>query len=115
MTIELNSGERRALRARAHAVSASVMIGAGGLTAQVLKEINASLKAHDIVKVRALADRDLRAQWLTDICSALDATPVQHIGKMLVVYRPLPPEEPRPSARPRRRAPRRTKRSFQND
>ena len=61
-------------------------------------------------------DRDLRQTLLGEICNRTGASPVQHIGKILVVYR----ENPQlPAATPKKRAarkqPRRTKRSFQGE
>jgi len=49
-----------------------------------------------------------------EICPALDASPVQHIGKMLVIYRPRPVDDTASGTRPRRKEQRRTKRSYQN-
>ena len=112
---ELTSGERRALRARAHHLHPVVMIGNAGLTAQVMKEIDANLRSHELIKIRMLdEDREARATLAEAICAAADAQAIQHIGKILVVYRPKPEEERKP-ARPRakRKLPRKTKRSFQ--
>ena len=98
----LTSAERRALRARAHALHPVVMIGGSGLTEAVLKEIDLALKSHELIKVRMLEDnRAAREGALTRICAALDAAPVQQIGKILVVYRPAP--EPEEKAVPARR------------
>jgi len=117
MLLELTSAERRALRARAHALDPVVYIGDAGLSTPVLNEIAISLKSHDLIKIRVLAaDHATRAAWLRDICTSLGAAPVQHIGKILVVFRPLP-EEPAAAtrkAKPSRKQPRRTKRSYQH-
>jgi len=70
------------------------MIGADGLTPAVTKEAHAALTAHGLIKVRVLSDqRDLREHLLTALCDQLDAAPVQHIGKLLVLWRPVPPKE----------------------
>ena len=121
--LTLTPAERSALRSEAHALDPVVMIGDSGLTAAVLKEIEASLNAHGLIKVRVLGDdRDERISHYETICEKLDAAPVQHIGKILVVYRPkpLPPAAPDPSAtgkKPVRKSgkkqQRRTKRSYQ--
>jgi RNA-binding protein YhbY len=77
------------------------MIGNAGLTEAVLKETDLALKSHELIKIRMLGDdRAARENALERICSALDAAPVQLVGKMLVVYRPKPePEKPaRPAA-----------------
>ena len=114
----LQSEERRALRARAHHLQPVVMISNAGLTPAVLSEIDVNLKSHELIKIRVLGDDRLQRQTLiTDICNALDASPVQQIGKILVVYRPGPePAEKKPPRRSKpRKQPRRTKRSYQND
>jgi RNA-binding protein len=65
------------------------MIGSNGLTEAVIREIALNLDAHELIKVRVLGDdRNQREQWFADICSALGCAPVQHIGKLLVLYRP---------------------------
>ena len=102
--ITLNSAERRALRARAHGLHPIVMIGSAGLTDAVLKEIDLALKNHELIKIRLLGDdRASRTHALQRICDAVDAAPVQMIGKILVVFRPRPEEpEAAPPAATRR-------------
>ena len=113
---ELTSAERRGLRAQAHHLHPVIMIGEAGLTPAVLKEIDIALKSHELIKIRALGDdRNRRKSLAGEICTALDASPVQQIGKILVIFRPRPEEDgPKPAPRRGRRAKRRTKRSFQN-
>ncbi len=113
----LSPAERKLLKARAHALKPVVTVGNERLSAAVLKEIEASLKAHDLIKIRVTGDdRELRQALLGEICNRTDASPVQHIGKILVVYRENP-EPPAPGPKKRRAAkqPRRTKRSYQGD
>lgn len=115
--LSLSPVQRRALKARAHALNPVVSISQHGLTENVLKEIDANLKSHELIKVRVYNDdREVREQYLNDICTQLDAAPVQHIGKLLVVYRPAP--EDAQAAAAAHRAPgrnqRRSKRSFQS-
>lgn len=115
MELQLTSAERRALRARAHKLRPVVMIGEAGLTAAVLREIDANLNSHGLIKIRVLGDsRAARADTMARLCDTLEAAPVQEIGKILVVYRPQPEKEERTApARARRKPPRRTKKSFQ--
>lgn len=111
MKIELSPIERKALKAEAHSLDPVVMIGAEGLTPAVLREIERSLKAHELIKIRASTDeREARVQWFDEICEKLDAAPVQHIGKILVVYRENPDKKkPAPVEPIRRKKPRLTK------
>ena len=87
--LTLTPVERSALRAEAHGLKPVVMIGESGLTESVMKEIAASLDAHGLIKVRVFGDdREARVAMYEHICGELDAAPVQHIGKLLVLYRP---------------------------
>ncbi len=112
---EIDSAERRALRARAHHLSPVVTIADAGLKPEVLAEIEASLKSHELIKIRVRGDeRDVRKALVSEICEETHAQNVQTIGKILVIYRKRPPGEEKASTPRRRRKPfRRTKRSFQ--
>jgi RNA-binding protein len=103
------------LRARAHHLQPVVMIGDAGLTEQVIREIEANLTSHELIKIRALGeDRAAREALVCAICAATGAQPVQQIGKIGVIYRPHPPGQQNNATRlPGRKARRRPKRSFQ--
>ncbi len=86
---KLTPAERSELRAEAHGLKPTVIIGEAGLTASVKKEIDASLNSHGLIKVRVFGDdREARIEIYETICTELGAEPVQHIGKLLVIYRP---------------------------
>lgn len=86
---KLAPAERSELRAEAHGLKPIVIIGEAGLTPAVMKEIDASLNSHGLIKVRVFGDdREARVSMYETICSELGAEPVQHIGKLLVIYRP---------------------------
>lgn len=87
--LKLTPAQRSELRSQAHGLAPVVMIGDSGLTPAVLNEIDASLNAHGLIKIRVLGDdRDARIAHYETICAELAAAPIQHIGKLLVVYRP---------------------------
>jgi putative YhbY family RNA-binding protein len=95
----LTPAERRAFRAKAHALHPFVSVGQHGLTPAVLHEIDINLVAHELIKIRVFNDdRDEREALLARICGDLDAAPVQHLGKILTIWRPAPPPEPEPVA-----------------
>lgn len=67
------------------------MIGGDGLTPAVLKEADTALKAHGLIKVRVLGDdRAVREEIYAQMCDQLNAAPIQHIGKLLILWRPMP-------------------------
>jgi putative YhbY family RNA-binding protein len=92
--IQLTPAQRKEHRASAHHLDPVVMIGGDGLTEAVTREVDAALKAHGLVKVRVFADdRAAREAMLAQLADELDAAPIQHIGKLLVLWRPMPPKE----------------------
>lgn len=92
--LNLTAAERRALRADAHHLDPVVLIGGDGLTEAVVKETDAALNAHGLIKVRVFSDeRETRAAILAELTERLNAAAVQQIGKLLVLWRPIPPKE----------------------
>jgi RNA-binding protein len=99
--LKVSSEQRAALRSQAHALKPVVLVGAEGLTDAVLAEIEVHLVAHELIKIRVFGDeRDARVAIYDEICDRLDAAAIQHIGKLLVIWKP---EAARPAARPSRR------------
>jgi RNA-binding protein len=89
--IQLTIAERKVHRAEAHHLDPVVMIGNDGLTANVKKEIDAALNAHGLIKVRVQGDdRVAREEMYQSLANDLGAAPIQHIGKLLVLWRPKP-------------------------
>lgn len=92
--IQLTPAQRKVHRAEAHHLDPVVMIGNDGLTAAVTREADAALKAHGLIKIRVLGDdRAAREAIYMQLADALNAAPIQHIGKLLVLWRPLPAKE----------------------
>ena len=84
----LNSKQISHLRGLGHSLNAVVMIGNKGLSEEALKELDISLKAHELIKIKVQSDeREVRTQMLQEICEKLGAVAVQQIGKQLVIYR----------------------------
>jgi RNA-binding protein len=92
--IQLTPAQRKEFRAEAHHIDPVVMIGGDGLTAAVQKETDAALKAHGLIKVRVFSDdRTERETIFQTLADQLNAAPIQHIGKLLVLWRPKPNKE----------------------
>jgi putative YhbY family RNA-binding protein len=92
--IQLTPAQRKVHRAEAHHLDPIVMIGNDGLTPAVKKEADAALKAHGLIKIRVFSDdRPAREAMLRSLAEDLSAAPIQHIGKLLVLWRPIPEKE----------------------
>lgn len=85
----LTSAQRQFLKSLAHRLQPVVMIGNQGLTPAVLKEIEHSLAAHELIKIKAATEEaETRQAWLDEICKTAKAIAIQQIGKVIVIYRP---------------------------
>lgn len=92
--IQLTPAQRKVHRAEAHHLDPIVMVGGDGLTPAVKKEADAALKAHGLIKIRVFSDDRLaRDAMLQELADELDAAPIQHIGKLLILWRPQPEKE----------------------
>jgi len=92
--IELTPSQRRDRRALAHHLDPVAVVGGDGLTPAVVREIDLALRAHGLIKVRVFSDdRAAREAMFARLAEQLDAAPIQHIGKLLVLWRPMPPKE----------------------
>jgi putative YhbY family RNA-binding protein len=89
--IILTPAQRKVHRADAHHLDPVVLVGGDGLTSAVVKEVDNALKAHGLIKVRVFSDdRSAREAMLQTLTEQLNAAPIQHIGKLLVLWRPQP-------------------------
>jgi RNA-binding protein len=92
--IQLTPAQRKDKRSEAHHLDPVVMIGNEGLTPAIRKETDAALRAHGLIKIRVFSDdRTSREAMLASLADELGAAPIQHIGKLLVLWRPIPPKE----------------------
>ena len=92
--IQLTPAQRKDKRADAHHLAPVVIIGGDGLTPAVVNEIDAALNSHGLIKVRVFSDeRETRVTFFETLANQLNAAPIQHIGKLLVLWRPMPLKE----------------------
>ena len=92
--IELTPVQRKHHCAGAHHLHPVVTIGSDGVTPAVRKEIELALDSHGLIKIRVFSDdRNLRNEMFSELAHELNAAPIQHIGKLLVLWRPMPEME----------------------
>ncbi|MEY4562893.1 MAG: hypothetical protein RLZZ618_2170 [Pseudomonadota bacterium] len=92
--IQLSPAQRKEKRSEAHHLDPVVLIGGDGLTPSVLKEVDLALNVHGLIKVRVFSDeRATRETIFARLADELSAAPIQHIGKLLVLWRPPVPKE----------------------
>lgn len=87
--LNITPTQRKTLKGDAHDLNPVVMIGNDGLTPAVIKEARLAIGHHGLIKVRVFGDdREARIAIYEELCDKLDAAAVQHIGKLLVLWRP---------------------------
>ena len=94
MPIVLRPRQRAHLKARAHALNPIVQIGQGGASARAVAEVDRALTAHGLIKVKLAGDRDERDALAAALSEGTDASIVQQVGRIVVLWRPRPDDAP---------------------
>ena len=78
----------QSLKQLSHHLEPVVLLGAKGLTEAVHKEIEMALEAHELIKIKLSSKDKLEKQKLTEIiCQTHNATRINQIGHVIVVFR----------------------------
>lgn len=85
--MNLSERQKRHLRGLGHHLKPVVWVGQHGLTDAVLGEIDLALETHELIKVKIAADREQRVEISDRVCAATDASLIQRIGLMIILFR----------------------------
>lgn len=85
--IELTSKQRKALEKIAHDIEPVVIVGAAGVTDGVIKMVQTSLDAHELIKIKFNEYKDEKTELTQKICAGTDATLVRIIGNRAILYK----------------------------
>jgi RNA-binding protein len=87
----LSDAQRKHLRRLGHDRNPIVLVGQGGISPNLVAELDRALQDHELVKVRArVGERKTRDQILDELARATGAELVQRIGHVALYYRPRP-------------------------
>jgi len=87
--MSLTSKQRAALRGMANTMEPVFQIGKGGLSEELLNQLDLVLEARELIKVRVLKSCEEEPGELADeIAEELDCDVVQKIGRIFLLYRP---------------------------
>lgn len=87
--MELRGKQKRFLRSEAHHLQPLVQIGKGGITDNVLDQIEDTLDRRELIKVTLLQNTDeVASEVAATLERELDCDVVQVIGRILVVFKP---------------------------
>lgn len=83
----LTSKQRKNLEKQAHDLNPVVIIGQHGVTENLLKMVEDSLKAHELIKVKFNEYKDDKREYSEDIANRTDSNLVRVIGNVAIFYR----------------------------
>ncbi len=84
----ITSKQRSYLKSLAHSLEPSVYLGKGGLTENIIKEVDVNLEARELIKVKLQEGCSLEPKEVANpIAEELGADFVQAIGKKFTLYR----------------------------
>jgi len=85
---QINSKQRAQLRSMANKLNPTIIIGKGGVTDNLIKQVDLELEARELVKGSILKTALLDAKTVcNELAERLGAHPVQSIGSKFVLYR----------------------------
>lgn len=86
----------RHYRSLGHKLKPVVMVAGKGLSDNIYREIDRALADHELIKVSIkVGDRLERGRVCAEICARCQATLVQQIGNIALLYRPAPDPNPK--------------------
>lgn len=86
--VMLTKQEKKTLRSMAHGLKALFQVGKDGISENLIKTLNDSLEAHELVKLSLLKTCPISVQEAAlDLASGTHSDVVQIIGRTLVLYR----------------------------
>ncbi len=86
--MKLKESQKKFLRGLGHHLKPTLTISYAGLTESVLREFDATISHHELIKVRVRAgDRETRDAIIRDLGQQGDAHLVARIGNVALIYR----------------------------
>lgn len=81
----IDASQKRSLLSKAHALKPVVTVGKNGVTDAVLQELDSSLNAHELLKIKLPAGTTM--DILEEIAKRVDATALKQTGRIGILYR----------------------------
>ncbi len=91
----LKGSQRKYLRGEAHHLKPLVLIGAKGVTDQLLGSVNQALKDHELIKIKFGEFKEAKKEISEEIAQATKSELVGLIGNVAILYRRNPDPEKR--------------------
>jgi RNA-binding protein len=91
----LSSKQKKYLKSQANSLKPLVQIGKAGVNQSVIQSIDTALGQHELIKVKFIAFKEEKEQFLASIVKDANAQFVSLIGHILTLYREHEEQEQR--------------------
>lgn len=86
--MSLTPEQKKRFRTLGHSLNPIIMVANKGLSENIQLETDRALEDHELIKVKfAVGDRTLKRQLIKELCTIVEATLVQEIGNIALIYR----------------------------
>ncbi len=86
--MSLSPEQKKRFRTLGHHLNPIIMVAGNGLSENIQLETDRALADHELIKVKfSVGDRDLKRQMIKELCEIVEATLVQEIGNIALIYR----------------------------
>jgi len=90
----LSESQKKYLRGLGHQLKPVIAVADTGLSASILREFDATISHHELIKVRfRMANRDNRDAMIDELCRQGSGNLIQRIGNVALIYRPNPDKQ----------------------
>ncbi len=94
--MSLTSEQKKHYRTIGHNLNPLVTVAGKGLTENIQLEVDRALEDHELIKVKfAVGDREVKKQLIKELAGIVEATIVQEIGNVALLYRKAQNPDPR--------------------
>lgn len=92
---QLKGSQKKYLRSQAHHLKPVVLIGAKGVTSQLIGSVDLALKDHELIKVKFGEFKEAKKEISEEIAQKTKSELVGLIGNITILYRQNPNPEKR--------------------
>ncbi|MAY41998.1 MULTISPECIES: YhbY family RNA-binding protein [unclassified Neptuniibacter] len=86
--MSLTPEQKKHFRTLGHKLNPIVTVAGKGLTETIQLEVDRALEDHELIKVKfAVGDREVKKEMIRELCSIVEATIIQEIGHIALIYR----------------------------
>ena len=93
--MNLSEHQKKHLRGLGHQLKPLIMVGDSGLSESLKTEFESTLAHHELMKIKVrVGDRATRDEMIATLCNDHNASLIQRIGNVALLYRANPEKKP---------------------